>query len=102
LIAQAGGFDDLKRAAIANAFEYWSLSRDTRTRTFGKVSSPVTGKKPVCPPEDFVAKMQAEFESAAARWLTGDEPFKAKLHPDYAYGGYDQLMRLEEWQGRDG
>ena len=34
-------------------------------------------------------------------WLTGDEPFTAKLNPAYApYGDYDQLMRLEEWYGR--
>ena len=36
-----------------------------------------------------------------AKWLTGDEPFTAKLNPAYApYGDYDQLMRLEEWYGR--
>ena len=35
------------------------------------------------------------------RWLTGSEPFTAKLNPAYApYGDYDQLMRLEEWYGR--
>ena len=39
---------------------------------------------------------------AAGKYLTGDEPFVAKLHPAYApYGDYDQLMRLEEWYGRD-
>ena len=39
---------------------------------------------------------------AAAKWLTGDEPFTAKLNPAYApYGDYDQLMRLEEWYGRE-
>ena len=36
------------------------------------------------------------------KWLTGDEPFTAKLNPAYApYGDYDQLMRLEEWYGRE-
>ena len=35
------------------------------------------------------------------KWLTGSEPFTAKLNPAYApYGDYDQLMRLEEWYGR--
>ena len=39
----------------------------------------------------------------AAKWLTGAEPFTAKLHPEYApYGDYDQLMRLDEWYGREG
>ena len=42
------------------------------------------------------------FLEAAAKWLTGDEPFTAKLNPAYApYGDYDQLMRLEEWYGRE-
>jgi ATP-dependent helicase/nuclease subunit B len=32
----------------------------------------------------------------------GDEPFQAKLNPAYApYEEYDQLMRLEEWYGRE-
>ena len=36
-----------------------------------------------------------------SRWLTGDAPFVAKLHPELApYGDYDQLMRLDEWYGR--
>jgi ATP-dependent helicase/nuclease subunit B len=51
---------------------------------------------------DFLAHAEAQFRDAAAKWLTGDEPFTAKLHPAYApYGDYDQLMRLEEWYGRE-
>ena len=34
--------------------------------------------------------------------VAGSEPFPAKLNPAYApYEDYDQLMRLEEWYGRD-
>ena len=45
---------------------------------------------------------ERNFIAAAASWLTGDAPFTAKLHPEYApYGEYDQLMRFEEWYGRD-
>ena len=34
--------------------------------------------------------------------LTGDAPFTAKLVPEYApYTEYDQLMRRDEWYGRD-
>ena len=41
------------------------------------------------------------LDEAVARWLTGDAPFVAKLHPELApYGDYDQLMRLDEWYGR--
>jgi ATP-dependent helicase/nuclease subunit B len=43
------------------------------------------------------------FIAAAETWLTGDAPFTAKLHPEHApYGDYDQLMRLDEWYGREG
>ena len=51
---------------------------------------------------DFLAHAEANFRDAAAKWLTGSEPFTAKLNPAYApYGDYDQLMRLEEWYGRE-
>ena len=94
LIARAGGFPDVAGQPIAH--EYWSLTKD-RDR-FGKR---------VCPDkkmgaEDFLAHAEANFREAAAKWLTGDEPFTAKLNPVYApYGDYDQLMRLEEWYGRE-
>jgi ATP-dependent helicase/nuclease subunit B len=53
--------------------------------------------------DDFTAMAERNFVSAAARWLTGEEPFTAMLHPEYApYGDYDQLMRLDEWYGREG
>ena len=51
--------------------------------------------------ENFVAHAASVFADAAELWLIGDEPFTAKLHPEYApYGEYDQLMRLQEWYGR--
>ena len=51
---------------------------------------------------DFLAHAERHFLDAAAKWLTGDEPFTAKLNPRFApYGDYDQLMRLEEWYGRE-
>ena len=52
--------------------------------------------------EQGYAMAERNFREAAARWLTGTEPFTAKLNPAYApYGDYDQLMRLEEWYGRE-
>jgi len=60
----------------------------------------------MCPDKDmpggeFLTHAHANFADAARRWLTGSEPFTAKLNPAYApYGDYDQLMRLEEWYGR--
>ena len=42
------------------------------------------------------------FHDAVKDWLTGDAPFTAKLHPEFApYAEYDQLMRLDEWYGRE-
>ena len=52
-------------------------------------------------PGEFLALAHSNFALVAGRWLSGTEPFKAKLNPAYApYDEYDQLMRLEEWYGR--
>ncbi len=93
LIGRAGGFDGI--AGEPESFEYWSLTR--HKGTFGKLMSP--DKK--MQPGEFLALAHANFVEAARRWLSGNEPFTAKLNPAYApYGDYDQLMRLEEWYGR--
>jgi ATP-dependent helicase/nuclease subunit B len=98
LIAERGGFAGVK--GKADAFEYWSLGR-AKDRSFGFRTSP-TGAKDGIAAEDFVAYARRQLDEAVATWLTGDAPFRAKRHPDYAYADYDHLMRLEEWQGRDG
>jgi ATP-dependent helicase/nuclease subunit B len=93
LIAQAGGFKDI--SGEPRAHEYWSLSK--YGDRFGKCVRP--DKK--MGPEEFLELARRNFLAVAAKWLTGDEPFTAKLNPAYApYGDYDQLMRLEEWYGR--
>jgi ATP-dependent helicase/nuclease subunit B len=94
LIARAGGFEGAQGDPAAH--EYWSLTK--YGDSFGKR---------VCPDKrmgatEFLAHAEAHFIGAARRWLTGEEPFTAKLNPAYApYGDYDQLMRLEEWYGRE-
>ncbi len=98
LIAEEGGFTDLK--GITGAFEYWSLAQ--KDGQLGYVAS-ATGKRSGLDPADFTSVAHHHFTEAAARWLTGGEPFVAKLHPELApYGDYDQLMRLDEWYGRQG
>jgi ATP-dependent helicase/nuclease subunit B len=93
LIARACGFEGVSGAPAA--YEYWSLTK--YGDQFGKCVRP--DKK--MGPDEFLAHAEAHFSEAASKWLTGAEPFKAKLHPAYApYGDYDQLMRLEEWYGR--
>jgi ATP-dependent helicase/nuclease subunit B len=93
LIGRAGGFDEVD--GNPEAFEYWSLQR--YRGSFGRLMCPDRGMQP----GEFLDHAHANFEDAANRWLTGSEPFTAKLNPAYApYGDYDQLMRLEEWYGR--
>lgn len=100
LIAERGGFEGIE--GQARGFEYWSLSRN-RSGGFGYVESPVDPKrKEPIEPDRFVAMAAHHFSEAAGEWLTGGRAFEAKLHPDYApYADYDQLMRRDEWWGRD-
>jgi ATP-dependent helicase/nuclease subunit B len=100
LIAERGGFADIR--GTAGAFEYWSLAK--RRDAFGYIDSPVDpeGKRDRIVTEDFTTLAAANFVAVAETWLTGGEPFTAKLVPDYApYAEYDQLMRRDEWYGRD-
>lgn len=99
-IAEAGGFTDADERVTD--FEYWSLSK-APNGDFGYVGSPFSKKyMDQSNPDNFVARARVDFIKAAERWLTGTEGFTAKLNPDYAgYTDYDQLMRLEEWYGRE-
>ncbi|MBN8814710.1 MAG: double-strand break repair protein AddB [Sphingomonas sp.] len=97
LMAQQGAFDGV--GGRATGFEYWSLAK--KNGRFGFVASPCKGKDPV-PPDEFVDLARRNFVGAAKRWLTGGDAFVAKLNPDYAnYADYDQLMRRDEWYGRE-
>jgi ATP-dependent helicase/nuclease subunit B len=97
LIAERGGFEGVE--GIPACFEYWSLAR--KNGRLGFVATPVGGRSGL-DPGDFTTVAARNFIAAAERWLTGSEPFTAKLHPEYApYGEYDQLMRLDEWYGRE-
>ena len=94
LIARAGGFKDV--AGTPELHEYWSLAKDKDS--FGKRTNPDKELGAA----DFLDRAERQFTVAAAKWLTGDEAFTAKLNPAYApYEDYDQLMRLEEWYGRE-
>ena len=96
-IAERGGFPEIE--GQAGEFEYWSLTKNGDA--FGKASSPVGGRAPIAK-DDFVAHAIAIFTKAAERWLTGGDAFTAKLVPQYApYEDYDQLMRRDEWYGRE-
>jgi ATP-dependent helicase/nuclease subunit B len=97
LIAERGGFEGIE--GVPACFEYWSLAR--KAGGLGYVASPIGGRHGIDAAE-FTTMAARNFLGAAARWLTGDEPFTARLHPEHApYGDYDQLMRLDEWYGRE-
>jgi len=94
LIGRAGGFEGVE--GDPEVFEYWSLAR--YRGKFGRLMSPDKDMQP----GEFLDHAYANFAEAVQRWLTGDEPYTAKLNPAFApYGDYDQLMRLEEWYGRN-
>lgn len=94
LIGRAGGFADVP--GDPDAFEYWSLAR--YRGKFGRLMCPDKDMQP----GEFLEHAFVNFKETAERWLTGSDAFTAKLNPAYApYGDYDQLMRLEEWYGRE-
>ncbi len=100
VIAERGGFGEV--TGEASAFEYWSMGKNRDG--FGYVTTPVDseGKRDRIATTDFAALAAHNFIEAAGRWLTGDDAFTAKLVPEYApYAEYDQLMRRDEWYGRE-
>ena len=99
LIAAGDGFADV--AGDPAAFEYWSLAK--QKDAFGYRAEPIKeGRKTSGLGRDEFVEVTRDFlREAIARWILGDEPFTARLNPDLpGYGDYDQLMRLDEWQGR--
>lgn len=101
LIAANNGFAGI--AGTPTHFEYWSLGKN-RDGGFGYVSEPVKEgrKKSGIPREEFLSKSLEYLDEALDRWIVGTEPFTARLNPDVAgYADYDQLMRLDEWMGRE-
>ena len=99
LMAERGAIEDV--AGTAGRFEYWSLAKDKGV--FGHISQP-TSRKPSdnhIEASSFVAFIKVQAEEALAKWIVGAAPFTGKLHPEYAnYEDYNQLMRLQEWDGR--
>lgn len=94
-MAQQGGFKGVQGSV--DVLEYWSLARNAKTQEFGYSRAPFDKYDP----QDFITECVAHTTTAIETWLTGDAPFKAKAHPQYAYDEYDHLMRYDEWAGRD-
>ncbi len=102
LMLTNGAFKDLQ--GTATVFEYWSLAKSNKSETgFGFVATPIlTGSKRTgISLEDFLPEARRYLDDALDRWILGDQPFTARLNPNVAgYDTFDQLMRLDEWQGR--
>ncbi|MDO7835315.1 double-strand break repair protein AddB [Sphingobium sp. HBC34] len=102
LIAEHGGFANVGGKLVAGDFEYWSLAK--KGDNFGYRERPVDplGKRDRIITADFTTIAYDQFADLARDYLLGTAPFRAEINPEVAnYGDYDQLMRLEEWYGRD-
>ncbi len=103
LIARDGGFGQLPAGAAISAYEYWVTGGKRKDGGIGlrvSVTDPAGARKRI-PTDEMLPMMAAFFNEAAARWLTGAEPFTARPNPDApVYDTYDQLMRLDEWYAR--
>lgn len=98
LIAEHGGW--AAAHGRVSRFEYWRLNKSASGDGFGWIETPFYTRPPKGVQADSYIDLARERLRFAAQWLTGDAPFTAKLHPEYApYADYDQLMRLEEWYG---
>lgn len=103
LMVQAGAFEGVAGEPVC--FEYWSLAKSDKSETkFGFVATPllVGSKRSGIPPEEFLPLAQGFLDDALDRWILGSDPFTARLNPNLpGFEAYDQLMRLQEWQGRE-
>ena len=102
LMAQEGNIKDA--AGSASVFEYWSLTKRSKDGGFGQIKSATALKEKddKIAAEDFVSFARTKALEAIRHWITGNEAFTAKLHPEFApFADYDQLMRLQEWDGRE-
>jgi ATP-dependent helicase/nuclease subunit B len=95
-MAEAGTMKNV--SGKAQGFEYWSLGKNTQ-KSLGYISSPATEKNGML--ADLIPEAVKFAREAIEDWIIGDAPFTAKLHPEHApYDDYNQLMRLNEWYGR--
>ena len=103
LMARAGAFAKVQGEPVR--FEYWSLGSSKASDTgFGYIATPILEgrKQKGIALEEFLPQAEFFLNDALDRWILGDEPFTARLNPDApGYATYDQLMRLDEWLGRE-
>ena len=105
LLVGEGAYADRGIEGVPTRFEYWSLGRDAKSDTgFGYVTTPlkIGNARTGMEPDDFLPETRRYLAEALDTWILGDAPFTARPNPDLKlYATYDQLMRLEEWLGRE-
>lgn len=103
LMVEHGGFEGI--SGTASRFEYWSLGKSDKSATgFGYIATPILegSKRRGIPPEEFLPQARHFLDEALDKWILGAVPFTARLNPNApTYDTYDQLMRLDEWMGRE-
>ena len=102
LMAEDGAFTGQPESV--SRFEYWRMNK--KSGQFGRVETPFPARKKdaehTLDESNFVAFARERLSGAIALWLEGEEPFTARIKPEYTVGAdYDQLMRLEEWFGHE-
>lgn len=99
LLAEMGKVDGVAAGPI-NALEYWSLKADRAKGTGGSIAPTHGSRRKLKTAEEAVARAYDAFAELTAAYLLGDGVFapgdNAKRFTDY-----DQLMRRDEWFGRD-
>ena len=102
-LATAGRLADVAAAPVHRTL-YWRLSGGMTCPGECKDAVGKQRKDDPRPWPDataFAADQWINLEAAVDRYLAGDAPFPARLHPEYVVGtDYDRLARLDEWQGR--
>ena len=99
LLAEDAGLGDLAPEPVG-AFEYWELKRDRKKAVDGAVKA-IKGQKPK--PSTAAAVVERAREALAelsALYLLGHEAF-VPGDTGKRYAELDQLMRRDEWFGRD-
>lgn len=99
-LAERGALDGVGAHGVER-LRYWRMSGGWREPGKCKDAVALKTERPWEDADGFVAECWRWLDEVIDRYLLGDAPFVAKAHPEYATGtDYDQLARVDEWQGR--
>ncbi|MBZ6379465.1 MULTISPECIES: double-strand break repair protein AddB [Pacificimonas] len=99
-MAEVGAFHDLDAREVSE-IAYWKLSGgETEGQIMSSANPRIAADNVWRDLPAYFEEARARFRQTMARWLTGDEPFTARLRPEFApYKDYEQLARVQEWEG---